>query len=114
VVHAAQVADRIYGVTTGFGGMANVVIPPSDAGALQENIARFMSTGAGRPLRIDDVRAAMLLRANSHLRVELIRRLTVFLNEGVTPVIREFGSIGASGDLAPLAQVMGAVCGLSP
>ena len=120
VVHAAQVADRIYGVTTGFGGMANVVIPPGDAGALQENIARFMSVGAGRPLRIDDVRAAMLLRANSHLRgasglrFELIRRLTVFLNEGVTPILREFGSIGASGDLAPLAQVMGAVCGLSP
>ena len=66
VVHAAQVADRIYGVTTGFGGMANVVIPPSDAGALQENIARFMAVGAGRPLRTDDVRAAMLLRANSH------------------------------------------------
>ena len=113
VVHAAQVADRIYGVTTGFGGMANVVIPPSDAGALQENIARFMSVGAGRPLRTDDVRAAMLLRANSHLRgasglrFELIRRLTVFLNEGVTPLIREFGSIGASGDLAPLAQVDG-------
>jgi phenylalanine ammonia-lyase len=120
VVHAAQVADRIYGVTTGFGGMANVVIPPGDAGALQENIARFMSVGAGRPLRLDDVRAAMLLRANSHLRgasglrFELIRRLTVFLNEGVTPILREFGSIGASGDLAPLAQVMGAVCGLSP
>ena len=120
VVHAAQVADRIYGVTTGFGGMANVVIPPGDAGALQENIARFMSVGAGRPLRIDDVRAAMLLRANSHLRgasglrFELIRRLTVFLNEGVTPILREFGSIGASGDLAPLAQIMGAVCGLSP
>jgi phenylalanine ammonia-lyase len=120
VVHAAQVADRIYGVTTGFGGMANVVIAPKDAGALQENIARFMSVGAGRPLRTDDVRAAMLLRANSHLRgasglrFELIRRLTVFLNEGVTPILREFGSIGASGDLAPLAQVMGAVCGLSP
>ena len=120
VVDAAQKADRIYGVTTGFGGMANVVIPPGDAGALQENIARFMSTGAGRPLANDDVRAAMLLRANSHLRgasglrFELIRRLTVFLNEGVTPRIREFGSIGASGDLAPLSQVMGAVCGLSP
>ena len=62
----------------------------------------------------------MLLRANSHLRgasglrFELIRRLTVFLNEGVTPIMREFGSIGASGDLAPLAQVMGAICGLSP
>jgi phenylalanine ammonia-lyase len=120
VVDAAQKADRIYGVTTGFGGMANVVIPPADAGALQENIARFMSVGAGRPLSIADIRAAMLLRANSHLRgasglrFELIRRLTVFLNEGVTPRILEFGSIGASGDLAPLAQVMGAVCGLSP
>src|SRR5262245_37655354 len=63
VVHAAQVADRIYGVTTGFGGMANVVIAPKDAGALQENIARFMSVGAGGPLRRDDVSGAMLLRA---------------------------------------------------
>ena len=62
----------------------------------------------------------MLLRANSHLRgasglrFELIRRLTVFLNEGVTPLVREFGSIGASGDLAPLAQIMGALSGWRP
>lgn len=115
----AKDAERVYGITTGFGGMANVTIDPDDASALQENIARFMSVGAGDFLSREDVRAAMLLRANSHLRgasglrFEFIRRLQIFLNEGVTPHVRELGSIGASGDLAPLAPIMGALCGLS-
>ena len=119
VLETMQHADRVYGITTGFGGMANVTIHPQDAGALQENLVRFMTVGAGDPLPQEDVRAAMLLRANSHLRgasglrFEFIRRLQIFLNEGVTPRVLEHGSIGASGDLAPLAQIMGAACGLA-
>lgn len=120
VIESARRGEAVYGVTTGFGGMANVVIPTSDLSALQENVLHFMATGAGKPLPREDVRAAMLLRANSHLRgvsglrFEIIERLEAFLNAGATPQVREFGSIGASGDLVPLTQITGAVCGLFP
>jgi phenylalanine ammonia-lyase len=108
----------IYGVTTGFGGMASVFISPEMAGDLQQNLIFFHKTGAGKLLPLSDVRAAMLIRANSHLlgfsglRLELIRRIVSFLNANVTPHVREFGSIGASGDLTPLATITGALIGL--
>jgi phenylalanine ammonia-lyase len=108
----------IYGVTTGFGGMATVFIPPEMAGELQQNLIFYHKAGAGKRLPVADVRAAMLIRANSHmlgfsgLRLELIRRVVAFLNANVTPHVREFGSIGASGDLTPLASITGAVIGL--
>jgi phenylalanine ammonia-lyase len=108
----------IYGVTTGFGGMANVFISPEMAGELQQNLIFFHKVGAGKRLPLSDVRAAMLIRANSHLlgfsglRLELIRRIITFLNANVTPHVREFGSIGASGDLTPLAAITGALIGL--
>ena len=111
---------RIYGVTTGYGAMADVEITPADAEELQLNLVWHLKTGAGRRLTGDEVRAAMLIRANSHLRgasgigLELVRRLEVFLNAGVTPHVREFGSIGASGDLVPLASITGALIGLAP
>jgi phenylalanine ammonia-lyase len=109
----------IYGVTTGFGGMASVYISPEMAVDLQTNLIHFQKAGAGRRLPVSDVRAAMLIRANSHmlgvsgLRPELIRRMVTFLNAGVTPHVREFGSIGASGDLTPLAAITGALIGLN-
>ena len=109
----------IYGVTTGFGGMASVYISPEMAGDLQENLIYFHKAGAGRRLPVSDVRAAMVIRANSHmlgfsgLRLDLIRRMIAFLNAGVTPHVREFGSIGASGDLTPLAAITGAIIGLN-
>jgi phenylalanine ammonia-lyase len=112
--------EPIYGVTSGFGGMANVVVPPEQAPALQTNLIRFMTAGAGGLLPRADVRAAMLLRANSHLkgasgiRREVIERMAIFLNEDVTPHVREYGSIGASGDLVPLSSIAGAVFGLDP
>ncbi len=108
----------IYGVTTGFGGMASVFISPEMAGELQQNLILFHKVGAGRRLPLSDVRAAMLIRANSHLlgfsglRLELIKRIITFLNARVTPHVREFGSIGASGDLTPLAAITGALIGL--
>ena len=119
IAKAVSMRQPIYGVTSGFGGMANVVVSPEHAQALQNNLMRFHKVGAGSKLSIADVRAGMLLRANSHLygasgiRLELIQRIETFLNEGVTPHVREFGSIGASGDLTPLAYVAGSLVGLN-
>jgi phenylalanine ammonia-lyase len=116
-VHRGQ---PIYGITTLFGGMANLAVPPHAAAALQNNLPLSHRTGAGSFLSNEDVRAAMLLRANallwgaSGIRLELIERLVLFLNENVTPRVRQHGSIGASGDLVPLAYVTGAICGLAP
>jgi len=120
ITQAVETGKPIYGVTSGFGGMANVVIPPDQAEELQNNLVWFMNTGAGKRLPNSDVRASMLLRANSHLhgasgiRLEIIQRIEIFLNANVTPHVREFGSIGASGDLVPLGQITGALIGLDP
>jgi phenylalanine ammonia-lyase len=108
----------IYGVTTAFGGMANVSVPIEDAEALQNNIPWPHKTGAGKKISISDVRASMLLRANSLIkgvsgvRLEIIERLIDFLNKGITPDVYELGSIGASGDLVPLSYIAGAMIGL--
>ena len=116
---AVESGQPIYGVTTGFGGMANVVISPESATLLQNNLMCYHKVGAGKSLPLADVRAAMLLRANSHIagasgiRLELIKRMLIFLNAGVTPHVPEFGSIGASGDLTPLAYISGALVGLN-
>ncbi len=116
---AVESGEPIYGVTTGFGGMANVVISPESATLLQNNLMCYHKVGAGKSLPLPDVRAAMLLRANSHIagasgiRLELIKRMLIFLNAGVTPHVPEFGSIGASGDLTPLAYISGALVGLN-
>ena len=118
ILAAVEGGKPIYGVTTGFGGMAHVVIPPDETDELQDNLLWFMKSGAGKRLPIADVRAAMLLRANSHMhgasgiRLEIIRRVETFLNKNVTPHVCEFGSIGASGDLVPLVQITGALIGL--
>lgn len=117
---AVDSGKPIYGVTSGFGGMADVVISPEEASELQTNLVWFLKSGAGNKLPIADVRAAMLLRANSHMhgasgiRLELIRRMEIFLNAGVTPHVYEFGSIGASGDLVPLSYITGSLIGLDP
>ena len=103
IVRAAESGKIIYGVTTGFGGLANTLISPDDAVDLQENLIWFMKSDSGKTLPLADVRAAMVIRANTHLmgfsglRFELIRRMEYFLNANVTPHVREFGSIGAAG-----------------
>ena len=118
IVNAAQSGKPIYGVTTGFGGLANTIISTDDAAELQENLIWFMKSESGKLLPKTDVRAAMVIRANTHLmgfsglRLELVRRMQTFLNANVTPHVREFGSIGASGDLTPLACITGALIGL--
>lgn len=120
ITNAAESGAPIYGVTTGFGGMANVVISSEDAADLQNNLMWYHRTGAGKRLPVADVRAAMLLRANSHMRgasgirLEIIRRVEIFLNAGVTPHVYELGSIGASGDLVPLTSIAGSLLGTDP
>jgi histidine ammonia-lyase len=104
-------SDQIYGVTTGFGRLAEVVISPSERAALQRNLIRSHSAGVGRRLGRAEVRAIMILRANalarghSGCRVEVVERLLEYLNCGIHPEVPEVGSVGASGDLAPLAHV---------
>ncbi|MCT7952596.1 aromatic amino acid ammonia-lyase [Ancylothrix sp. C2] len=115
---AVESGQPIYGVTSGFGGMANVPISRECAALLQNNLIWFLKSGTGKRLPLADTRAAMLLRLNSHLqgasgiRLELLDRMAKFLNAGVTPHVYEFGSIGASGDLVPLSYITGALIGL--
>ena len=117
---AISSGQAIYGVTTLFGGMANMAVPKEAASALQNNLPLSHRTGTGEYLANEDVRAAMLLRANallrgaSGVRLELIRRLTLFLNANASPRLYCHGSIGASGDLVPLAYIVGSICGLAP
>ena len=103
--------ERVYGVTTGFGRLKNVRITMDDAVSLQLNLIRSHAAGVGEPLPVDAARAAVLLRAhslargNSGVRMEVIDLLLECLNRGVTPVIPSRGSVGSSGDLAPLAHM---------
>ncbi len=118
IANAVELGVPIYGVTTGFGGMANIAISSEEASLLQNNLLWFLKSGAGKRLPSSNVRAGMLLRACSHLhgasgiRLELIQRIETFLNANVTPHVYEFGSIGASGDLVPLSYITGALIGL--
>ncbi len=101
----------VYGVTTGFGKLADVRINRSELRDLQLNLVRSHACGIGTPLPEPEVRAMMLLRANvltlgfSGIRREVIEMLCEMLNRGVHPVVPEKGSVGASGDLAPLAHL---------
>ncbi|MEE9230012.1 MAG: aromatic amino acid lyase, partial [Acidobacteriota bacterium] len=114
--HLSQ-GEAIYGITTGFGRLANVCIPAEQVEELQENLVRSHCAGVGPPLAEEAVRAVLLLRANclakgfSGVRLLLVERLLEFLNRGLHPVIPSKGSVGASGDLAPLAQVALALIG---
>ena len=101
----------VYGVTTGFGKLSDVRIRHDGLGELQLNLVRSHACGIGDPLSEPEVRAMMLLRANvlalglSGVRVEIIEILCEMLNRRVCPVVPEKGSVGASGDLAPLAHL---------
>ena len=103
--------EVVYGVNTGFGKLSDVRIPQGDLRELQLNLVRSHACGIGNPLSIPEVRAMMLLRANvlalgfSGIRFEIIEMLCQMLNRGVHPVVPEKGSVGASGDLAPLAHL---------
>jgi histidine ammonia-lyase len=103
--------DVVYGVTTGFGDLARVSIPAADAARLQENLLMSHAAGVGSPFPREIVRAMLLLRANtlalghSGCRPLVVDRLLDFLRLGIHPVVPEQGSLGASGDLAPLAHL---------
>ena len=112
VVDAAVAEGRIvYGVTTGFGSFADVAIPKHRLQELQLNLVRSHAAGVGPPLGEAETRALMLLRANvlakgmSGVRPETLELLIDLINRGVHPVVPSQGSVGASGDLAPLAHL---------
>ena len=109
--------ELVYGVSTGFGKLSDVRIPRDALCKLQLNLVRSHACGIGNPLSEPEVRAMMLLRANvlalgfSGIRLEIIEALCELLNRRVCPVIPEKGSVGASGDLAPLAHLALAMIG---
>ena len=109
--------DTAYGINTGFGKLSDVRIGPDDLEALQRNLVRSHACGIGEPLPADEVRAMLLLRANviakglSGVRPIVLETLVGMLNHQIHPVIPARGSVGASGDLAPLAHLALALIG---
>jgi histidine ammonia-lyase len=107
----AASGDPVYGINTGFGALADVAIPAEALSALQINLVRSHAAGVGEPLGVPVVRALMALRANvlakgfSGIRLSTLQALVALLNAGVHPRVPARGSIGASGDLAPLAHL---------
>ena len=114
---AIEGGQTIYGVNTGFGKLAHVRIPPDQARQLQLNLIRSHASGVGDPLPVDAVRAMMLLRANvlvrgtSGVRPVLPELLVEMLNGKIHPTVPSQGSVGASGDLAPLSHLALAMIG---
>jgi len=115
---ARDVVDRldragaaVYGVTTGFGALADRAVEPADRALLQRSVVLSHAAGSGPRLDDEVVRGMMLLRARtlaaglSGVRVELVEALLGLLGAGIIPWVPEHGSLGASGDLAPLAAV---------
>lgn len=116
VEHLAEGAPK-YGITTGFGALATVSIPSERRRALQLALIRSHAAGMGEPVEAEVVRAMMLLRArtlaigNSGTRPLVAQAMLDLLNAGITPIVPEYGSLGASGDLAPLAHAAMALLG---
>jgi histidine ammonia-lyase len=117
VERAVSGGKQVYGVNTGFGHLASVGIPQARLAELQVNLIRSHAAGTGEPLPESTVRAILALRANclarghSGLRIETLERMLAMLEAGIVPVVPEKGSVGASGDLAPLAHVALALIG---
>jgi len=124
VIAAREVVEKLlrenrvaYAINTGVGKLSDVHIEPAQNRQLQVNLIRSHSAGVGEPLSQDDTRAMMLLRANSlakgfsGVRPEVIDLICAMLNKGVHPVVPSQGSVGASGDLAPLAHLALAMIG---
>lgn len=111
VDHKLAAHETVYGVTTGFGALADVHLSPDQARQLQHSLLRSHAVGVGPPLSDGEVRAMLVLRAHvlalghSGVRPVVVERLLELLDRGVLPVVPEQGSLGASGDLAPLAHL---------
>jgi histidine ammonia-lyase len=109
--------DAAYGVTTGFGALADRAIDAADRVSLQRAVVRSHAAGMGPPVDAEVVRGMMLLRARtlaagcSGVRTELVEAVVAMLNSAVVPFVPEHGSLGASGDLAPLAHAAACLCG---
>jgi histidine ammonia-lyase len=112
-----RAGDVVYGVTTGFGKLKNIAIPSTDLLALQRNLVLSHCCGVGEPMPVPEVRAAQVLRLNglvrghSGVRVELVGALVRQFNARFVPHVPQQGSVGASGDLAPLAHMAAAAMG---
>lgn len=110
--------EVVYGLTTGFGKLKNVSVPRGELAALQRNLVVSHAVGVGEPLAVGEVRVAQVLRLNglcrgySGVRLALCERLARFFNKGFVPLVPSQGSVGASGDLAPLAHMAAAYMGL--
>ena len=110
VAERAEADEPAYGISTGFGSLALVRIPPEARVALQRSLIRSHAAGMGPPVEREVVRAMMLLRARSlamgrsGARPVVVERMGALLGAGLTPLVPEHGSLGASGDLAPLAH----------
>jgi len=118
VVDAAlKRGEPVYGLTTGFGKLKNQVIPEGELAALQQNLILSHCCGIGPPMPIGEVRAAQILRLNGLLRghsgvtLELAERLVELFNAQFVPLVPQKGSVGASGDLAPLSHMAAACLG---
>src|ERR1044072_3469041 len=111
VEEALAAGEAVYGVTTGFGQLESVRIAPADVAQLQVNLLRSHAVGSGPPLPREIVRgmlallASSLRRGHSGVREELVALVLGLLERGVTPCVPSKGSVGSSGDLAPLAHL---------
>ena len=109
--------ETVYGINTGFGALVSEIIPANDLATLQVNLIRSHACGIGERMSIGDTRAMMCVRANSLIkghsgvRREIIEQIVTFLNEDIVPVVPRIGSLGASGDLAPLSHMTLALIG---
>ena len=125
VIASEQAVQRIiarnkpvYGINTGFGKLANVRIPDDQLAQLQHNIVISHAAGVGEPAPVNVIRLMMALKlaslghGASGVKLETVKLLEAFLKEGITPVVPEKGSVGASGDLAPLSHMTMALIGL--
>lgn len=103
--------ETVYGINTGFGALVSESIPPEDLSQLQVNLIRSHACGIGEPMSIEDTRAMMCVRANSlvkgnsGIQRSVIEQIISYLNNDVIPVVPRIGSLGASGDLAPLSHM---------
>ena len=118
VDRAVSAGEIVYGLTTGFGKLKNVAIETKDLVALQRNLVLSHCCGSGAPLAKEEARCVMVLRLNglarghSGVRIELIETWARLLRDGFVPYVPEQGSVGASGDLAPLAHLCAATMGV--
>jgi len=109
--------EVMYGVTTGIGELAEVVLNPDQVKDFQKYLIYSHAAGYGEPMQIEDARGAMLSRANVHchgqsgVRPEVTLQIVALLNKGVTPVMSQHGSVGACGDLSPMSQFALALMG---